>query len=183
MTEEAPTAVSDAALSAVYRAQLDFVWRLTRSLGVAPHEVDDVVHDVFLVVRRRLPERRTDVPLRAWLARITHNVVLHHHRARARLERRLQRIEPPVAVRTPAELHDDEEAAALVQAFLDRLEERKREVFVLVEIEGMTLAEVSRILDVKRPTVFSRLKAARDAFEAYVARLSAREARVMGGMR
>ena len=44
----------DDAFASIYGAHFDFVWRLARALGVEPAGVDDLVHEVFLVVRRRL---------------------------------------------------------------------------------------------------------------------------------
>ena len=45
------------------------------------------------------------------------------------------------------------------------LDETKREVFILAELEGLTLAEISEALGVNQNTVASRLRAARREFE------------------
>jgi RNA polymerase sigma-70 factor (ECF subfamily) len=62
------------------------------------------------------------------------------------------------------------EAARVLMGFLDGLEENKREVFVLAELEQMTLAEVSEAIGAPLQTVYSRLRTARDEFEDAVAR-------------
>ena len=57
--EGRPCPAVDAAgldLAAVYRGHAAFVWRVVRRLGVADAALEDVVHDVFLVVHRRLAE-------------------------------------------------------------------------------------------------------------------------------
>ena len=69
------------------------------------------------------------------------------------------------------------QAADLVQAFLDGLGEELREVFVLMEIEGMTAPEVAHAVDVGVNTVYSRLRLARERFRREVHRLQAREVR------
>src|SRR5438045_1134838 len=61
----------DRALGALYRAHADFVWRVARALGVPEALVDDVVHDVFFVVRRRLATLEPGRSARPWLAGIT----------------------------------------------------------------------------------------------------------------
>ena len=105
--------MSDAALIAVYREHVRFVWRLCRSLGVSPMHVDDVVHDVFLVLQRRLDDRPDAASPRAWIAGITRNVVLHHHRSRARRDARLQAVEWNPSAPSPDEEVGARRAAAL----------------------------------------------------------------------
>ena len=151
----------------VYRAHVKFVWRLVRALGVELAHVDDVVHDVFLVVRKRLATRDPQWPLPAWLGRITRNTVMHHIRSCARAERRTQMVAPPVEARLPDEELALGEAAILMQAFLDSLDPDRREVFVLMEIEGMSAPEVAEICGAKLPTVYTRLRAARIAFAKF----------------
>jgi len=163
--------VSDAALIAVYRQHFRFAWRLCRSLGVSTADVDDVVHDVFMVVRKRLADRDPEIPIRAWLGRVVRNLVMHHHRSVARRDARQRRGPEPRADRMPDEHVEVREAAALLERFLERLEPNKREVFVLMEVEGMSAPEVSVIVGAKTATTYTRLRAARREFAAYVASL------------
>jgi RNA polymerase sigma-70 factor (ECF subfamily) len=161
----------EAAFTHVYREHVEFVWRFARSLGVDEAHLDDVVHEVFLVVRRRLATRDEAAPLRGWLARITRHVVLHHHRSRAREAKRIESVAPPSAPRGPDDELDVVEAAALMQTFLDGLDAAKREVYALVEIEGMSVPEVAALIGAKLPTVYTRLRAARFELAGFVARL------------
>lgn len=163
--------MSDAALIAVYREHFRFAWRLCRSLGVSAADVDDVVHDVFIIVRRRLAERDPAIPLRAWLGRVVRNVVMHHQRSAARRDARLRRVLEPRADRMPDEEVGVREAAALLEQFLMHLEPKKREVFVLMDVEGMSAPEASAIVGAKTATTYTRLRAARREFAAYVASL------------
>lgn len=163
--------MSDSAFIAAYRQHFRFAWRLCRSLGVSTADVDDVVHDVFIVVRKRLAKRDPDIPLRAWLGRVARNVVLHHHRSAARRNARLRRVAEPRADRMPDEELSVREAAELLERFLTHLEPKKREVFVLMEIEGMSAPEVAVVVGAKTATTYTRLRAARQEFAAYVAAL------------
>jgi len=114
----------DRALTALYRAHADFVWRVARALGVPEPLVDDVVHDVFFVVRRRLAALEPGRSPKPWLAGITRNVVMHVHRKLARERTRLERVDPPPPPEIPERVLEVNEAAALVHAFVETLDGR-----------------------------------------------------------
>lgn len=162
-----------AQLADLYEAHADFVVRVARQLGAPAAELEDLVHDVFLVLYRRLDEYRPDRgSIRAWLYGICRNVVYHHLRGRTRAELRLQQIPDP----EPRPAPDDElarsDARAVVQGFLDRLDEGRRMVFALIDIEGMSAPEVAQALGLNINTVYSRLRLARHQFETYIRRAS-----------
>jgi RNA polymerase sigma-70 factor (ECF subfamily) len=163
--------MDDAELARLYRTHVEFVWRLSRSLGVALVSVDDVVHEVFLVIGRTSGARDGEVALRAWIAGIVRNVVMHHHRSRVREARRHLQVVPPEPPPTPDDDLGRAEAAAQVMAFLDSLDPSRREVFALMELEGLSAPEVAAMTGTKLPTVYTRLRAARIAFAAFVDRL------------
>ena len=60
---------------------------------------------------------------------------------------------------------------------LAELDEPKREVFSLVELEELTVPEVADALEIPLNTAYSRLRMAREAFEAALARHEARTKR------
>lgn len=171
----------DRALTALYRAHADFVWRVARALGVPEPLVDDVVHDVFFVVRRRLATLEPGRSAKPWLAGITRNVVMHVHRKLARERIRLERVDPPPPPEIPERVLEVNEAAALVHAFVETLDEDKRTVFLLCEIEGLAVADVARLLDANGNTIYARLRAVRAQFDRWATRLRARERRAEGG--
>ncbi len=67
-------------LDRVYREHADFVWHLLRHLGAADRNRDDLFHEVFLRVHRRLPEQDGRSSLPTWLFAITRDVVVSHPR-------------------------------------------------------------------------------------------------------
>ncbi|WAS95546.1 RNA polymerase sigma factor [Nannocystis punicea] len=161
-----------ARLGALYQAHADFVVRISRQLGAPAAQLEDVVHDVFLVVHRRIDEYDASRGSpRAWLYGIARNVVLHRLRGQARAERRLRLLPDPEPRPGPDERLARNHAASLVQRFLDELDEDRRMVFALIEIEGMSAPEVAEALGVKLNTVYSRLRLARQQFKATVDRL------------
>lgn len=75
----------------------------------------------------------------------------------------------------PHERATRSEAARLVERFLDAMDDHRREVFVLAELEQLTSPEISAALGVPLNTVYSRLRSARRAFASAAARHRARE--------
>ena len=152
----------------LYRAHFAFVWRLVRALGVQRAWVDDVVHDVFLVARRRMDTFDAERSARAWLAGITRNLVMHHARSTARRLRRLAAVPPPEPDAGPEHWYAQGEAARAVERFIETLTAEQREVFVLMEIERMTAREVEAVVGVNHRTLHTRLRSARAAFARFI---------------
>lgn len=161
-----------ARLADLYAEHADFIARVARQLGAPPAELGDIVHDVFLVLQRRLdeyhPERGS---MRSWLYGICRNVVLHHLRGRTRAEHRLRLLPEPGPRPDPDDDLTRARAITAVQTFLDRLDEGRRMVFALIDIEGLSAPEVATALGLNLNTVYSRLRVARAQFEAYIQRL------------
>lgn len=170
--------------SEVYDQYFEFVWRVARRLGVAPHSVDDVVQETFLVVHRRFSEERSS-SFRTWIYGVTAHMVRNHRRSLRRKSPHLVGSEGPdpdalVDARAGGPERDAQkaEAARTLHGILEAFDEEKREVFVLMELEQLTAVEVSEALDVKLNTVYSRLRGAREEFEEAVRRHHARERRM-----
>jgi RNA polymerase sigma-70 factor (ECF subfamily) len=165
-------------LAEVYETHFDFVWRSARRLGTASLHVDDVVQEVFLVVHRRLAEFEGRSSLKTWLFGITRRIVRDHRRsARRKPAEPFGAIEPAdLGPSADVRISRDQEAR-LLHAMLDELDEDKREVFVLAELEQMSGPEIAEALDVNLNTVYARLRAARAAFEQAVTRHQARARR------
>jgi RNA polymerase sigma-70 factor (ECF subfamily) len=167
--------------SEIYDQHFEFVWRVARRLGVAADSVDDVVQETFLVVHRRLAEERS-ANLRTWIYGITAHMVRNHRRSLRRKSPHLGAPGPDPDVLEgrvdgPETTMQKAEAARTLHRLLEGLDEEKREVFVLVELEQLTAPEVAEALDLKINTVYSRLRVAREEFEESVRRLHARERR------
>jgi RNA polymerase sigma-70 factor (ECF subfamily) len=160
----------------LYDTHFAFVWRTARRLGVHDALLDDAVQDVFVVIHRRLEAFEGRSPLRSWIFGITRRVAKDYRRRAARKDRgkvatdRLTASGPG-----PAQQAERSEAMSLLYEMLAGLDEAKREVFILAEIEEMTVPEIAAALDTNVNTIYSRLRAARAAFERQVARHRARE--------
>ncbi len=179
-----PVPLTSARFNEVYEAHVDFVWRNARRLGVEDATLDDVVQSVFLVVFRRLDDFEGRSSLRTWIYEVLVRVVREHRRSLRRKSPQRAGGEPvdPATLTAPAEerpdrLADRAAAARVVRELLDELDDDKREVFALAELEGLTLREMAEILREPAGTVTSRLRAARADFERAALRRRAREER------
>lgn len=161
-------------LETIYLEHIEFAWRTARYLGVPDRETEDVVHEVFIIVARRLDDYDPRYSVRSWIAGITRRIVMHYHRKTVRHEQRIERYEAP---QQPAPAPDDvvsaREAARVLRAFLAELDPDRRECFVLGELEGLTAPEIAHIVGANVNTIYSRLRSARRSFQARVDRLDA----------
>ncbi|MCR9164619.1 MAG: RNA polymerase sigma factor [Nannocystaceae bacterium] len=158
----------------LFGAHHDFIRRSALALGVPARFVDDVVQDVFIVALRKLGDLDPGASARGWLYGILRNVA---RRAKAKDARTppLHLAPPPDAA--PDEVLDWRRAASVVETFLAGLDDEKREVFVLCELEGMSAPEVAAATQTKLNTVYSRLRTVRALFDKTIAREEARRRR------
>ncbi|MEM6296897.1 MAG: sigma-70 family RNA polymerase sigma factor [Myxococcota bacterium] len=155
--------------ASVYEAHAAFVRRTLRHLDVPAASVDDVLHDVFLVVHRRLHDFDHDRSMRSWLYGIARRVAMHHRRSGARRTKREHHAPTPPPPVQPDDAVAQREAAAWVEAFLRTLDPDQRAVFTLCDIEGLPAPEVAAATGTKLNTVYSRLRLARRRFERALA--------------
>jgi RNA polymerase sigma-70 factor (ECF subfamily) len=170
--------------TAVYDQQFAFVWRSLRRLGVPERLLDDAAQDVFIVVHRRLGEFEGRASIKSWLFAIARRVA-HDHRRRVGRKERTEELPEVIAdphTATPAADAERNEARRVLHEILASLDDDKREVFVLAELEQMTVPEIAEAIGANLNTVYSRLRAARLGFEQAVARRQAR-AKSVGGER
>ena len=156
-----------------------------RRLGIRDRDLEDVTHDVFVVVHRKLDDYDASRPLRPWLFGIAHRVAADYRRlARHRREvfdEQTDRIPSPRAdVEADAQKR---EARTIVLAALDQLEPQRRAVFAMHEIDGFSMPEIAEALNIPLNTGYSRLRLAREGFAAAVAAVQANARRDQGGER
>jgi len=158
-------------LEVIYAEQAAFAWRTVRYLGVRAADAEDVVHEVFIIVQRRLADYDPGYPMKRWIAGIARNVVLHYHRSTRRSADREARAQAPSSEDlTPLDRVALAEAAAVLEAFLEDLKPEQREIFVLGELEGFSSPEIAEIVGRNVNTVYSSLRSTRRLFEKAVAR-------------
>lgn len=157
----------------LYLEHAAFVWRVAARMGVSPHEREDLVQDVFIVVHRRYSTYEGRGAITSWLYGIVRGLVANRKRREGRRVRHLRALTPPASV-DPTEGAD---AADAVGRFTAELTPAQRAVFELAEIEGMSGPEVAEALGANLNTIYTRLRAARRAFRAF----AEREVQARGG--
>lgn len=159
----------------LYEAHFAFVWRSAHRLGVPASAMDDAMQDVFVVVHRKRGEFQGRSSIKTWIF----GIVVHVARAYRRRRSIDDAADPDMladrAHPSPQAQAEAAEALRALQEVLDELSDERREVFVLVELEEMTAPEAAEALGLKLNTLYSRLRAARQDFDAAVARREARE--------
>jgi RNA polymerase sigma-70 factor, ECF subfamily len=154
----------------IYEGHRVDVARLVYRMVGPRSELDDVIQEVFVQVYKSLKDFRSESKFTTWLHRVTVNVVLMHRRA-AR-SRPVFSGEPPAetAVRSDDVPPDEDvERRERMRAFgrlLERLADKKRVVFVLHELEGVSPGEIAKIVGAPVLTVRTRLFYARREIEA-----------------
>jgi RNA polymerase sigma-70 factor (ECF subfamily) len=163
---------------ALYDAWFDDVSRWIVALGGIDADRDDIVQEVFMVVRRRLSSFDGANPA-GWLYRITRRQVRDfRRRSWVRHIFTKRRVEEPDDLphtgSTPAAALERKEDRRVLHAILSKMREERRSAFVLFEIEGLSGEEIARIQSVPINTVWTRLYHARREFFALAAKYQKR---------
>ena len=172
-------AVTSPTFESIYDSYFDYAWRSLRRLGVEEANVDDAVQDVFIVVHRRLSQFEGRSSLKTWLYGIVIRVASDYRRSVKRKgpSEELKDTVVDQSQPSPDELAARNQALDILDRLLGQMDDSKREIFVLTEIEQLTAPEVAEVLNIKLNTVYSRLRAARKSFEEAMARFRAQQAR------
>ena len=146
----------------IFEAHARFVWRSLLGFGVAESDVADASQQVFMVLHQKLGEIQAGCSLRTFAYGICLRVAADFRgRAHVRRERPYSAApEPLVEPNQEGEVAQRQALRRLREA-LDALEPAKREVFVLYEIEELTMKEVAAVVGCPLQTAYSRLHAAR----------------------
>jgi RNA polymerase sigma-70 factor (ECF subfamily) len=151
---------------AFYERYSPLVLRMARRLGTPPEELEDVVQEVFAVAFRKLPKFTGSEPS-SWIYRICALEVQHRHRTR-RVRQAISRIFDsglaPANIESQERVTARHEAERRVGEILQRMNPKKREVFVLFEIEGLSGEAIAARIGCPVDTVWTRLFHARREF-------------------
>jgi RNA polymerase sigma-70 factor (ECF subfamily) len=136
---------------------------LVRALGIPADRRDDVLHDVYLVVRQKGPPELDADASRRWLLRVTANRCRLEHRRRSRWTRLFGKLvqwgqRPAGKAGMAAEQN---ELSLEIDAALDRLATVEREIVVLRYFCELNSREIGEVLAMPEATVRSRLAKAR----------------------
>lgn len=163
--EEASAPAQPIALRQLVTDHLDFVWRSLRRFGVPQADVDDATQQVFLIANDKLSRIQSGSE-RSFLVGVATRVASHVRRSYHRREAAEQRlsVNPHETTPDPEQLAQRLEARALLDRVLDGMPEELRAVFVLFELEELSIDQTASLLILPRGTVATRLRRAREVF-------------------
>ncbi len=147
---------------ALYRAHISDVWRMLFTLGVRESDLADACQEVFVIVLRRLPEFDGRAKVTTWLYAIALRVAAGFRRkAHVRREQLVEESPEQSSDSRLDEGLDERRALARVRDALEALDDDRRAVFVLFELQELTLKEIAETVGCPLQTAYSRLLSAR----------------------
>jgi RNA polymerase sigma-70 factor (ECF subfamily) len=155
----------------VYQRELDYLLRSLRRLGVARSDVEDVVHEVFLVMMRRWETYDTQRPARPWLFGIAFRVASAQRRKTTR-EVVGHSFEAEDAEPRPDEALAAGERRTLLLQALARVPLERRAVLLMYDVDDVPMRDVAEQLGIPLFTAYSRLRKARQELDAALQRLA-----------
>ena len=166
-TTASATRDREARLRGIVENHIDFVARVLRNAGSPSAEIDDDVQRTFIIAARKLQDVRPGAE-KSFILRVALNVAAHARRTLAR--RREVTAEPTLemadAAASPEQIADRKQARQMLDRILQAMHADLRTVFVLFEIEEMSMIEIAAALGIPQGTVASRLRRARAEFRA-----------------
>jgi len=163
-------------LESVYRSHGQRVSRWAERLAGPGYDIEDIVHDIFLVVQRRLAGFREEAKVSTWLYEITVRVVQSRRRQRRRWRWMWPFRSGPHGTReaaanpldiadrgpSPLEALEQRQVTELLYQFLDSLDDKYRTAVVLFELEGLPCREIARITGTSVENVWARVSRGRE---------------------
>lgn len=154
----------------VYQRELDYLIGSLRRLGVHYPDIEDILHEVFLVMLTRWDDYDRARPIRPWLFGIAFRVSSSHRRKGMReVLGADEEVEDPRA-------HPDESVSALqnralLLKALAQVPIERRAVLIMHEVDETPMRDVAKHLDIPLFTAYSRLRKARVELDAALVRL------------
>lgn len=173
------------------------LYRLARAALRDDAEAEDALQEAYLSAYRAIGEFRGDAALATWLSRLVLNQCLGRLRRHARREKVIPMVAssgddamehdyPAPDDDAPDRAFARTELRGLIERQLDRLPKTFRLVFVMREVEEMSVEETAQCLDIPEATVRSRHFRARSLLREALAReidLAGRDLYEFGGVR
>lgn len=160
----------EATCVAVYERELDYLFETLQRLGASPREIEDLAHEVFLVLLRNWSDLDLSRPFRPYLFAVAFRVVCAHRRRRRR-EVPYAYLDAEDQAIGPEETLASKESTRLLIAALDTVPLPRRAVVVMHDLDGVSIVEVAAKLRLTRFGAYARLRKARRELASAVKRL------------
>ena len=175
--------------NALYSSHFAFVWRNLLRLGIPESALEDAAQDAFLVVHRRWHTYDAKwSSLESWLFGILIRVASTYRRTHRRRLSWLLPWQDQVHeergisnTASPSDAFERRQALALLDRVLASMDEKKRVIFLLVDVEELTVPQAAQVLSINVNTAYFRLRVARQCFKQTLGRLQSRRHHPQGG--
>ena len=157
------------ALGELYDRYHADVWRVLHRVMSGGADVDDLVQATFLALPKIAGSFEGDGPCRGWMCGIAVRLASRQRRSLARWLGALTsfgQASSAVSVRDPESHASEREDLRRFETALGKISPKKRDAFVLVELEGVAVEDAARALGVPVPTIRTRLFHARNELRA-----------------
>ena len=153
--------------------EIEHVWRqyhgklsaFIRS-RVAEEDADDILHDLFLKMRAKLPQLENPDRLQSWLFRIASNAIIDHYRSKRPTEELPEWVAEPEA--DPADRAETELSPCL-RPMIEELPPDYREAVYLSELQDRTQREVAEVQGLSLSGAKSRVQRGRAMLQEMLA--------------
>lgn len=172
-TSAAPASSSADRIRKAVDEHYELIWRSLRRFGVQESSVDDAAQQILIILARRIDDI-TPGAERSFMLSTAIRVAADHRKKQTRSREVLGGADIEARAHShpsPDVLLDRERARQLLDIILDELPDELRVVFVLFELEEMTMRTIAETLGLPAGTVASRLRRARETFELIAERL------------
>lgn len=160
----------------VYQRHLDYLIGSARRLGVPARDIEDVLHEVFLVMLKRWDDYDRTRPVKPWLFGITFRVASSHRRRHLREVLDDQEEPEDLAARPDDAVAASEGRALLLRAFA-KIPLERRGVLIMHDVDEIAMRDIAHHLSIPLFTAYARLRKARKELDAALVRLQAGGAR------
>ena len=165
-----PRPEGEASCVAVYQKELDYLFETLQRLGASPREIEDLAHEVFLVLLRNWSDLDLSRPFRPYLFAIAFRVVCAHRRRRRR-EVPYGYVDAQDHAIGPEESLQSKESTRLLRVALDMVPLPRRAVVVMHDLDGFSIVEVAAQLSLTRFGVYTRLRKGRKELASALRRM------------
>lgn len=153
-----------------YQRELDYLLGSLRRLGVPARDLEDVLHEVFLVMLKRWNDYDRTRPLRPWLFGIAFRVASGQRRRGSR-ELPSDDYEAEYQGEAPDDALAVSEGRRLLLRALSVVPLERRAVLVMHEVDEVPMREIADQLEIPLFTAYSRLRKARRELDLALERL------------
>jgi len=172
-----PAPTPESACLAAFEGEIDYLFTTLKRLGAAPHEIEDLAQEIFVVLYRQWRTLDTDRPIRPYLFGVAFRILYAHHRRRTR-EVLCADVDADDGALSPEGSLQSKQTVALLMAALQRLPMSRRAVVVMHDLDEVPITDIARSLAITRFGAYARLRKGRRELAAAVRRLSKGEARI-----